>query len=56
MGTTREITETDTRATRLQGLEAQVCQARDDLHRSGPTTWPSELAGRCHTPDLVGDV
>ncbi|MBW0133278.1 hypothetical protein [Pseudonocardia abyssalis] len=31
MTTTREITETDTRATRLQALEAQVCQARDDL-------------------------
>lgn len=26
-----EITETDTRATRLQVLEAQVCQVRDDL-------------------------
>ncbi|MHA6783980.1 hypothetical protein ACVGOW_23745 [Pseudonocardia saturnea] len=31
MTTTREITETDTRATRLQALESQVCQARDDL-------------------------
>lgn len=31
MTTTREITETDTRATRLQVLESQVCQARDDL-------------------------
>ncbi|MGD9990883.1 hypothetical protein [Pseudonocardia sp.] len=29
--TTREITETDTRATRLEALEAQVCRARDDL-------------------------
>ncbi|MHA6780702.1 hypothetical protein ACVGOW_06850 [Pseudonocardia saturnea] len=29
--TTREITESDTRATRLEALEAQVCQARDDL-------------------------
>lgn len=28
---TTEITETDTRATRLQVLEAQVCQVRDDL-------------------------
>ncbi|GAA3238358.1 hypothetical protein GCM10017691_38410 [Pseudonocardia petroleophila] len=26
-----EITETDTRATRLQVLEAQVCQVRNDL-------------------------
>jgi len=26
-----EITESDTRATRLQVLEAQVCEARDDL-------------------------
>ncbi|MDT7706462.1 MAG: hypothetical protein QOG20_2069 [Pseudonocardiales bacterium] len=29
--TTTEITEHDTRATRLQALEAQVCQTRDDL-------------------------
>jgi hypothetical protein len=28
---TTEITESHTRATRLQILEAQVCQARDDL-------------------------
>lgn len=28
---TTEITESDPRATRLQVLEAQVCQARDDL-------------------------
>jgi hypothetical protein len=26
-----EITENDTRTTRLQALETQVCQARDDL-------------------------
>lgn len=29
---TTEITESDTRATRLAVLEAQVCQARDDIH------------------------
>lgn len=29
--TTAEITENDTRATRLQALEAQVCQTREDL-------------------------
>jgi hypothetical protein len=29
--TTTEITENDTRATRLQALESQVCQTRDDL-------------------------
>ncbi len=28
---TTEITETDTRATRLRALEGQVCEARDDL-------------------------
>lgn len=28
---TTEITESDTRATRLAVLEAQVCEARDDI-------------------------
>lgn len=31
MTITAEITETDTRATRLRAFEAQVCEARDDL-------------------------
>lgn len=29
---TTEITESDTRATRLAVLEAQVCEARDDIY------------------------
>lgn len=32
---TTEITESDNRATRLAVLEAQVCEARDDIHVAG---------------------
>ena len=32
---TTEITESDTRATRLAVLEAQVCAARDDIRAAG---------------------
>lgn len=32
---TTEITESDTRSTRLQVLEAQVCAARDDIRAAG---------------------
>ncbi|MBW0092300.1 hypothetical protein I4I73_25230 [Pseudonocardia sp. KRD-184] len=32
---TTEITESDTRATRLAVLEAQVCGTRDDIHVAG---------------------
>lgn len=41
MITTRDITETDTRATRLQVLEAQVCQASDDLGYAAATPTPA---------------
>jgi hypothetical protein len=46
MTTTHEITETDTRATRLTALEAQVCQARDDI----------EVAALCGDPTLALDA
>jgi hypothetical protein len=41
-----EITESDTRATRLAVLEAQVCQLRDDLH----------VARLCDDPALALDA
>jgi hypothetical protein len=46
MSTTHEITETDTRATRLTTLEAQVCQARDDI----------QVAALCGEPTLALDA
>jgi len=46
MTTTHEITETDTRATRLTTLEAQVCQARDDI----------QVAALCGEPTLALDA
>jgi hypothetical protein len=46
MTTTHEITETDTRATRLTALEAQVCQARQEI----------QVAALCGEPALAVDA
>jgi hypothetical protein len=44
--TIHEITESDTRATRLTALEVQVCQARDDI----------QVAALCGEPTLALDA
>ncbi|GAA1328990.1 hypothetical protein [Pseudonocardia xinjiangensis] len=46
MTTTHEITESDTRATRLTALEAQVCQARSEI----------QGAALCGEPTLALDA
>lgn len=37
-----EVTESDTRATRLQVLEAQVCEVRDDLADAAASADPAQ--------------
>ena len=40
-----EVTESDTRATRLQVLEAQVCEVRDDLADAAASADPAQALG-----------
>ena len=46
MTSSHEITESDTRATRLTAPEAQVCQARDEI----------QVADLCGEPTLALDA
>lgn len=40
-----EVTESDNRATRLQVLEAQVCEVRDDLADAAASADPAQALG-----------